>query len=271
MAVVFEFGHLFGRRRWRARRRCGARPTIRAGRGRCPGARRRRRRRALLAGRRLRRGLAAGAGRSAAWLSARAAMGGGARRDIGDGGGTTRSRNSRHADDADVAWPAGQGGVGALDRCELEGRDLAARLAPAVDVVAAAGVEHIADLVPIGGLARDHVDAVDGQHHQHPGGREVAQAQRVTRAGAAGHELTAVLVVDRRRPGRCRDRRPRSRPGAGGPCGAGAAAEHEDRGSAGGAEQAAPADGGGSMGVAHGAGLRWVDVQSCTQHGPGRG
>ena len=119
----------------------------------------------------------------------------GARRDGGQRGRGRRNAfaKHRHADHPHVARPAGQSGVRALDRRELESRDLGVGFAPADDVVAAARVEHIAGLLPAGRLARDHVDAVHRQHHKHTRRREVAQAQRIAGARPAGNVQAPVL------------------------------------------------------------------------------
>lgn len=98
----------------------------------------------------------------------------------------------RHAHNADVVRAAGAAGIAAAGAAEHELRHFVLALAPAGDVGALAGVEHVAGLRGIGILAGDGVDAVHRQHHQHPARAVVVQAHGVAVAALAGHPALAV-------------------------------------------------------------------------------
>ena len=161
---------------WRVRSRCRAPTTVRVRRGRCPVPApatcwhnprcgwRWRRRRLPAAG--------AGAGRAAAQDRL--------------GAPATRFLEHGHAHHADVVRAAGAAGVAAAGAAEHELRHFILALAPAGDVRALAGVEHVAGLRGIGIFAGNGVDAVHRQHHQHPPRTVVVQAHGVARATLAG-------------------------------------------------------------------------------------
>ncbi|HAX22299.1 MAG TPA: hypothetical protein DCY64_18710 [Hydrogenophaga sp.] len=79
----------------------------------------------------------------------------------------------------------------------MEGGDLGVALAPAGDLVALPGAQHVAGLVPGGGFARDDVDAVHRNDPEHAAVRGVAQGHGVARAGPPGHPAFAAVLVDR--------------------------------------------------------------------------
>ena len=91
------------------------------------------------------------------------------------------------------------GGIRVGDVRKLKGRHLAVALAPAGDLVALVGREHIAALVPRSGFAAEHIHAVHRRHGQHPLAQPVAHRDAVPRPGPPGHPVFAPGVVHRQR------------------------------------------------------------------------
>ena len=119
-----------------------------------------------------------------------------------------RFLEDRHADHADIARPPGAGRVAVAQVGEHELGDVVQRLAPAGDLGAFPGFEHVAGLRGRGGFAGDGIDAVHRQHHQHAFAGGIGQAHAVAVAGRAGDPGIAAMRVFGAATGRCRGRRP---------------------------------------------------------------
>src|SRR5690606_29642235 len=100
----------------------------------------------------------------------------------------------RHADDADVAGLALEAGVRVSDRAEPEGRDGVARGAEALDEQGVVGIDDVAALPWVGGLAVDHVETVDRDDRLDAPAGGVVEPDAVALAGLADHVEAAILA-----------------------------------------------------------------------------
>ncbi len=78
-----------------------------------------------------------------------------------------------------------------------------------------ARLEHVAGLAPAGGLAGDHIDAIDRQHNQLAARCAIGQPQCIPCARRSGDIAAASVPVHRQGLARHRDRRSTGRPSAG--------------------------------------------------------
>src|SRR5262245_19579738 len=94
----------------------------------------------------------------------------------------------RDADHADVARATGLRGVGVRDGGEAEGRDRVRRLTEAFDLERREGMEDVAAVVEVAGLAVDDIETVDRRDRLEAVARVVGEDERVTLAGRADDE-----------------------------------------------------------------------------------
>src|SRR6516164_8329895 len=88
---------------------------------------------------------------------------------VGGGGGAVLGHalaEYRDADHADIGRATGAGGVGVGHRGELEGGNFRLALAPAGDLVGFLSMQHVAALVPAGGITGEDIDTVDRSYRQ---------------------------------------------------------------------------------------------------------
>gem|GEM_PF-4689186 len=100
-----------------------------------------------------------------------------------------------NADHPDIGRAAGAACIAVAGGGEHELRHLGIGFAPAGDLAALPGLQHIAGLAGRGCLAGDGVDPIHRQHHQHALAAAVLHAHAVAVARAAGHPLLAPVRV----------------------------------------------------------------------------